>query len=74
MKQLVLYENNKYYAYAKIGGKMKMIGEYKTLAAARTACKQALHVDMMRSCVITDGEPMSVEEAEKRGLFSIKID
>jgi len=74
MKQLVLFENNKYYAYAKIGGKMKLIGEYPTLARAQAACRQALHVDLMRSCIITDGEPMSVEEAERQGLFSIKID
>jgi hypothetical protein len=71
MKQLVLCENNKYYAYARIGGKMKLIGEYTSLTAAQAACRQALHADMMRLCVI-GGEPMSVQESGHQGLFAIK--
>jgi len=42
MRQLVLFENNAYYAYVTVDRKPKLIGKYSTLAQAKTACREAL--------------------------------
>jgi hypothetical protein len=41
MKEIVLCENDKYYAYIVISRKLMLVGCYRTLAAARLACREA---------------------------------